>query len=47
MKIAVKTNANGPSQMAEILKENAKTYIVRLPDGKVIKRHKIKHVIPG
>jgi hypothetical protein len=27
----------------EVLKENPKTYIVRLPDGNVIKRHKVKH----
>jgi hypothetical protein len=27
----------------EVLKENPKTYIVRLPDENVIKRHKVKH----
>lgn len=28
---------------APVTKENAKTIIVRLPDGKQIKRHKVKH----
>lgn len=28
---------------AEVIKENAKTFIVRLSDGNIIKRHKIKH----
>jgi hypothetical protein len=31
------------STSVEVLKENPKTYIVRLSDGNVIKRHKIKH----
>jgi|NOAtaT_7_FD_contig_31_8903004_length_977_multi_12_in_0_out_0_1 hypothetical protein len=30
---------------AEVLKNNAKTVIVRLPDGNIVKRHKTKHVI--
>lgn len=33
---------NEPTSV-EVIKKNAKTYIVRLPDGNVIKRHKIKH----
>ena len=33
------------STTAELLKRNAKTLIVRLPDGHIIKRHIEKHVI--
>ena len=36
------TTSKGPVSV-EVIKENAKTWIVRLPDGNVIKRHKIKH----
>ena len=42
MFIDVKTSKG--TQCAEVLKENKKTYIVRLPDGNVIKRHKDKHL---
>ena len=28
-----------------LVKENAKTVIVRLPDGNIIKRHKVKHEV--
>jgi hypothetical protein len=42
MKIQVSTHASG-IQSAEVLKENSKTWIVRLPDGNVVKRHKVKH----
>lgn len=35
----------GEGVNVEIIKENAKTFIVRLPDGHIIKRHKVKHVI--
>ena len=38
----IKTNTSGPHH-AEVIKENAKTWIVRLADGKIVKRHKIKH----
>jgi len=38
------TTSKGPL-MAEVIKENAKTLIVRLPDGNVVKRHKVKHVV--
>jgi len=30
---------------AEVVKANAKTAWVRLPDGNIIKRHKAKHFI--
>jgi hypothetical protein len=43
MQIKVKTNKG--EMNAEVIKSNAKTVIVRLPDGNVIKRHKAKHVI--
>ena len=43
MQIKVKTNKG--KMNAEVIKNNAKTVIVRLPDGNVIKRHKEKHVI--
>ena len=33
------------STTAELIKRNAKTLIVRLPDGHIIKRHIEKHVI--
>ena len=33
------------STIAELLKRNAKTIIVRLPDGHIIKRHIEKHVV--
>jgi len=31
--------------LAEVIKENPKTYIVKLPDGHIIKRHREKHVL--
>lgn len=42
MFIEVKTSKG--TQRAEVVKENKKTFIVRLPDGNVIKRHKEKHL---
>jgi hypothetical protein len=30
---------------AELVRENHKTVVVRLPDGNVIKRHKVKHAV--
>jgi hypothetical protein len=30
---------------AELVRENHKTVWVRLPDGNVIKRHKVKHAV--
>jgi hypothetical protein len=30
---------------AEVIKTNHLTVIVRLPDGNVIKRHKVKHAV--
>jgi hypothetical protein len=41
MHINVKTNKGTLS--AKVIKENPKTYIVQLPDGNIIKRHKVKH----
>lgn len=38
----IKTNKLGVID-APVTKENAKTVIVRLPDGRQIKRHKVKH----
>lgn len=32
---------------ATVVKQNAKTLLVRLPDGNVIKRHKKKHLVNG
>ena len=29
----------------KLIKENAKTVIIRLPDGNIIKRHKVKHEV--
>lgn len=43
MQIKVKTNKG--EMKTEVIKNNAKTVIVRLPDGNIIKRHKEKHVI--
>jgi hypothetical protein len=40
-RIKVKTNQG--IKDAEVVRENAKTYIVQLSDGNIIKRHKIKH----
>lgn len=41
----IKVQLIGKVVEAEVLKENALTYVVRLPDGNVIKRHKIKHIV--
>ena len=41
MKIDITTNKG--IQSAEVLSENPKTWVVRLPDGNVVKRHKVKH----
>lgn len=41
MKVNVHTNRG--NQSATVIRENAKTRIVRLPDGNVVKRHKRKH----
>jgi hypothetical protein len=30
-------------QSAKVIRENAKTWVVQLPDGNVVKRHKVKH----
>lgn len=30
---------------AQVLKQNQATVIVRLPDGNIIKRHKVKHAV--
>ena len=47
MNIQVQTN-QGP-RWARVIKENAKTIVVQLQDstGKVIKRHKVKHLGGG
>lgn len=42
--ITVSTNSKGPLK-AEVLKENAHTFIVKFPDGNIVKRHKQKHVL--
>ena len=39
----IEAQTNKGRQVAEVLQENAKPRIVRLPDGKIIKRHKQKH----
>lgn len=45
MKIVyVKTQEKGELR-AVVIKENAKTLWVQLPDGNVIKRHKSKHLV--
>lgn len=41
--IQIKTNKGAMN--AEVIRENSKTWIVRLPDGNIIKRHKVKHSI--
>jgi hypothetical protein len=41
MLIEVKTSKG--NLRAEVLKENSKTFWVKLPDGNVVKRHKVKH----
>lgn len=41
MKIEIKTNKG--IQTAEVLSETSKNWVVRLPDGNVVKRHKVKH----
>lgn len=35
--------ASGIVRSGTIIKENFKTIIVKLPEGKIIKRHKTKH----
>ena len=35
----------GKAVSAEVLKDNSKTFWVKLPDGNVIKRHKNKHTV--
>lgn len=44
MKTTTVSTSKGPLQ-AEVLQNNTKTVIVRLPDGNIVKRHKTKHVI--
>lgn len=39
----IQVKAGGEVQNAEVLRENTKTWIVRLPDGNIVKRHKAKH----
>lgn len=39
--IEVKTNKG--TMRAEVIRENPKTWIVKLPDGNIVKRHKTKH----
>jgi hypothetical protein len=39
----VTVNTSKGNLEATVLKENAKTRIVRLPDGNIVKRHKVKH----
>lgn len=41
MKIQVKTNQG--ILTATVLRESDKTWTVQLPDGNIVKRHKIKH----
>lgn len=43
MNVIVKTSKG--ELRAEVLKNNSKTMIVRLPDGNVVKRHKVKHLV--
>lgn len=42
--IQVSTKSKGVLQ-AEVLTENTHTFIVRLPDGNIVKRHKKKHCV--
>lgn len=39
-------NTSKGVQSAEVLRQNSKTWIVRLPDGNIVKRHKVKHAAP-
>lgn len=43
MFIEVKTSKG--NLRAEVVKENNRTLWVKLPDGNVIKRHKVKHAV--
>lgn len=36
---------SGERQKAPVVKNNSKTVLVRLPDGNVIKRHKVRHMV--
>jgi len=38
---------SGKVVMVFVVKENPKTLWVQLPDGKIIKRHKKKHLVNG
>lgn len=46
MKQMIKVKTNKGVLTAEVVQENAKTWIVRLPDGNIVKRHKVKHAAP-
>lgn len=41
----IKVKVAGSPTAVEILRDNAKTWVVRLPDGNIIKRHKVKHAV--
>jgi hypothetical protein len=38
---------HGKLVTVSLVQENAKTVWVRLPDGQVVKRHKVKHRVEG
>lgn len=40
----IKTLISKKEMEVEVVRENSKTFLVRLPDGNIIKRHKKKHV---
>ncbi len=42
--IKVKTHRSGVLK-AEVIRENDSSWIVRLPDGNIVRRHKIKHIV--
>ena len=43
MKHSIQVKTNQGVRTAEVIRENAKTRWVRLPDGNIVKRHKVKH----
>jgi hypothetical protein len=41
----IKVKTNKGIMTATVLKENAKTWVVQLPDRHIVKRHKVKHAV--
>lgn len=50
VKIRVYLNGSGPERKAvtaTVIRENPKTYVVRLPDGNIVKRSKARDLVKG